>query len=73
MVIPESDYQIDIAPLIYDYIILALPIQKIHGKAGNKPAKCNSETLKHLDNHEEKNEIDPRWEALKNIKLDNNN
>mgnify|MGYP003806180297 CR=1 FL=1 len=73
MVIPESDFQIEVAPLIYDYIILSLPIQKIHGKHGIKPTKCNTDALKYLESHDDKDEIDPRWEALKNIKLDNNN
>lgn len=73
MVIPETDFQIDITDLIYDFIVLAIPMQKFHGKDGTKPATCNKETLEYLENDDQAKEIDPRWEALKNIKIDNNN
>ncbi len=73
MVIPESDYQIDVAPLLFDYITLAIPMKKVHGEDDLQSSGCDPETLKALENYTEKKGTDPRWDALKNIKLDNNN
>jgi uncharacterized metal-binding protein YceD (DUF177 family) len=73
MIIPESDYQIDIGKLIFDYITLAIPIKKVHGSDGLEPTGCDPEALKILENLTRKEGTDPRWDALKNIKLDNNN
>ncbi|MCF8267802.1 MAG: DUF177 domain-containing protein [Ignavibacteriales bacterium] len=73
LVIPESDYQIDISELIFDYISLSLPIKKVHGEDKKGNSLCDPEILNKLNRYSEKSEIDPRWEALKKLKLDNNN
>lgn len=63
---------IDLSQLIYEYINLCLPIQKLGCESpGNEP-QCNKEVLKYLkpENGEtkDKEEVDPRWAALKNLK-----
>ena len=67
IVIPESEYEINISPYIFEFINLSLPMKKVH-KDGN----CNEEmvnTIEKYTRQEENNkEIDPRWAALKNIK-----
>lgn len=67
--IPRSDSEINLAPFIYEYIFLMLPIQRMHpdDKQGN--STCNAEMLEKLSElsfTETKN--DPRWDALKKLK-----
>jgi uncharacterized protein len=63
---------IDLSQLIYEYINLCLPIQKMGCESpGNEP-QCNKEVLKYLtvekDKGKESEEVDPRWAALKKLK-----
>lgn len=69
IIIPKSDTEINLAPYIYEFISLMLPIQRIHpdDEAGN--STCNPEMLKKLDELSgNKKEFDPRWDALKKLK-----
>ena len=82
--IPEADGSIDLAWFMYESIILALPLQRIH-----EDGECNDEMTAKLKRHLiedvddetdedvsiEKNEtaIDPRWNALKGLIENNNN
>ncbi len=69
---PE-DYQINLAQIIYEYIILSIPLKHVHPSDHEGKSSCNPEMLKKLKEythpHEEKS--DGRWEQLK--KLLNNN
>ena len=74
---PE-DHKINLAQLIYEYIVLGIPMKHVHPDKKNGESGCNPEMLERIDNQSpqkeeenEKKEIDPRWEALK--KLKNNN
>ena len=71
MVIPENEYQIDVSELIFDYVSLFLPIKKVHGEDENGKSFCDGDVLSKLNEITEHHDVDPRWEALKNIKLDN--
>ncbi len=68
LIIPESDHQIDIAPYIYEYIYLLLPLQRIHPDDDEGNITCNNEVIKKLNELKKQNTIDPRWEALKKLK-----
>ncbi|MBQ8959352.1 MAG: DUF177 domain-containing protein [Bacteroidales bacterium] len=64
-----SEY--DIRPLVYEYIILAIPMHRVHPEG-----ECNPEVLAMLNaeaeapaEEETGDDIDPRWAALKDIKL----
>lgn len=70
LILPESEYQIDISRLINEYITLAMPIRHVHGDDENGVSLCNADALKKLEELSERHTIDPRWEKLKNIKLD---
>lgn len=64
----HDTHEIDVAPLIYEMIVLNLPRKKVHAsKAG-----CNAEVLERLKAAEtgddDKEDTDPRWEALKKLK-----
>ena len=65
----EDDY-IDIAPLIYDYIILCLPMQLLGCKEAGEEPQCNQEVLKFLKTQEaDSDNPDPRWEGLNKLKF----
>lgn len=70
--ISDNEYKIDLSQFLYEYIILSIPIKRAH--ADDSP--CNEEQMKKLSNmladdegKETKSKVDPRWEGLKNIKL----
>ena len=61
----------DIRPLVYEYIILAIPMHRVHPEG-----QCNPEVIallnQEMDVEAEESDIgtiDPRWAALKDIKL----
>ncbi len=70
MYISRDQTVIDLSQLIYEYVNLCLPIQKLGCKNPGQEPQCNQETLKYLGLGEKKeeNEEDPRWAALKNLK-----
>ena len=70
VVVPADQHDLDISSLIYEYIILSIPIHRVHPEG-----ECNPKVLQMLSRQEEptaeeENEMDPRWAALKDIKLD---
>ncbi|QSS98315.1 DUF177 domain-containing protein [Psychroflexus sp. ALD_RP9] len=72
LILPWSDYELNIAHYIYETIVLAIPQKRIH--PGVEDGTLNSEILDKLDElqpkaEEDKNEddIDPRWEDLKKL------
>lgn len=69
--IPLDSSEIDIAQYLYEYVTLLLPQRRIHPDKEGGASGCNAEALKILNKLSEKkgeDKIDPRWEALKNIK-----
>lgn len=64
IIIPETDSHIDISGFIYEYIMLALPIKKVHPDGEEA---CDPSVIEKL-NHHSSTEVDPRWEALKDLK-----
>jgi len=72
LVIPDSEYQVSVSDLIYDYISLSVPIKKVHPDDSEGNSTCNNEALSRLEQLSVQKGNDPRWEALKNIKLDKN-
>ena len=69
---PE-DYQINVAQIIYEYLILGIPLKHLHPVSKDGSAGCNPEMLEKLKKysplHEEKG--DDRWGKLKDL-LNNN-
>jgi len=70
--IDENEGILDMSWLIYEFIMLAIPIKHVHA-----PGKCNSAMTQKLEelsgavrSSEEEDEaaIDPRWEALLKVK-----
>lgn len=72
IVLKRSDTEINVASLIYEFINLAAPYISRCDDEGNTEW-CDSEMIEKLKQlapgpKEEIEDVDPRWEALKNIK-----
>ena len=82
VIIPEYEGDINLAWYLYEFIALALPTKRIHA-----PGKCNADMFNKLKKHTRRNEeddtfdtdeqqereIDPRWESLKNLQIEEDN
>ena len=74
LIIPHSEYQINIAQYVYEMLVLSVPLKKVH--PGVLDGSLQSEVLDRLeelqpkDTKENKEDIDPRWDALKKLLTD---
>lgn len=66
--IPQSAFELDVAPYIYESVVLELPLRNVHPEG-----QCNEAATKILDdmNTRAESKIDPRWNKLKDLKTDN--
>jgi uncharacterized metal-binding protein YceD (DUF177 family) len=71
--LPFGENELDLQQHLYEFILLALPIRKIHPDDEQGNSTCDPAMLKRLEDLkvEEEPENDPRWDELK--KLMNNN
>ena len=65
-------HQIDVAKLIYEFIVLSIPIRHVHPENEEGKSLCDPEMLQKLDEYKatdltEIDPIDPRWNDLKKI------
>jgi len=76
LIIPHAQYIINVAQYIYEAIILAVPLKRIHpGVIDGTLQSEILEKLKEFEIKEQKNNIeeaDPIWNKLKNIQIDKN-
>lgn len=71
--ISRTETHIDVSQLIYEFVILGIPIQKVHPEDQEGRPGCNPDVLKYLNSNTEKStEIDQRWSALMNLKTNKN-
>lgn len=67
IIIPEEG-EFDVSSLIYEYIILSLPIHRVHEDI----SECNQEIIDYLESAAnqvaETDDIDPRWKCLEELK-----
>lgn len=70
-VVEANTHDFDVSTLIYEYITLAVPMHRVHPEG-----QCNPEVIALLSKEEasesDEETIDPRWAALKDIKLEDN-
>ena len=69
MVMPADQHDFDLTSLIYEFIILSIPMHRVHPEG-----QCNPEIIDMLNGmqevaEEDEETIDPRWAALKDIEL----
>ncbi|MBO6025722.1 MAG: DUF177 domain-containing protein [Bacteroidales bacterium] len=72
VVVPAEEHAYDIRSLVYEYIILSIPIHRVHPEG-----ECNPQVIALLSHEEESSdereaETDPRWAALKDVKIEDN-
>lgn len=67
LIIPHNEYQLNVAQLIYEMIVLSLPIKRVH--PGIKDGTLKSDILNKLEDYQDTKEktLDPRWAKLKEI------
>ena len=71
VVMPAEEHAFDVRSLIYEYIILSIPMYRVHPEG-----ECNPEVLALLSHDEEPSDeetkTDPRWAALKDVQIEDN-
>ena len=64
--IPETDAEMDLSQIIYDYVCLSLPMQRVH-----EPGECNPEVMKRYaapqEAEDSTEEVDTPFSALKDL------
>lgn len=76
LILPHGEFELNVAQYIYELIILAIPIKRVH--PGIEDGTLQSDILKKLEElspkgteeSEESEEIDPRWNTLKKLLTD---
>jgi uncharacterized protein len=73
IIMPGDVPDFDLKQSLYEYIMLALPIKRMHPDDSRGNSTCDADMLKKLSEHivGDKDKTDPRWDELK--KLMNNN
>ncbi len=64
LILKDNAFEINVAPIIYEFITVNIPQKRVHFEG-----LCNQDLIDELDKfeHKEEQEIDPRWSALKDI------
>ena len=66
--VADSESHIDVSEIMYEFIHLSLPIQKVHPDHPDGSPGCDPEILKQLGyNADEEIKKDPRWDILNNL------
>jgi uncharacterized metal-binding protein YceD (DUF177 family) len=78
LILPHGEHEINISQIIYEMIALSIPFRKVH--PGIKDGTLDSEALRKLnelrveeikeDNNNTEDNIDPRWDKLKQLLTD---
>ena len=74
LVIPHGEHQVDAAQYVYEMLVLAVPQKRVH--PGVEDGTLDSEVLKKLEalqpkeKRDNKEDTDPRWDALKKLITD---
>ncbi|AXG75228.1 DUF177 domain-containing protein [Flavobacterium arcticum] len=77
LVLQHGDYQVDVTQYIYEMIVLSVPSKRVH--PGFSDGTMDADILDKLDelapkaqleDEQEENEIDPRWDELKKLLTD---
>jgi len=76
LIIPHGEYEINVAQYIYEFIVLSVPTKLVH--PGVIDGTLDSDILKKLeelspkdlDENNNNEEIDPRWNTLKKLLTD---
>ena len=69
--INSNDNELSIKHLLFELITLSLPNRRQHPVNEDGTTNCNTEMINLIDkyNHIEEKSSDPRWDALKDLKI----
>ena len=71
-VIPNTEQSLNIEQVLYEFLTLAVPLKKLHPRFEGEDEEgmelVYSSEEENEEEIEDENEVDPRWDALKNIK-----
>lgn len=79
LILPHGAYEFNISQFVYEMIVLGIPFKRVH--PGVEDGTLDSDLLDKLEELKPRNldliennkeSTDPRWDALKKIKTDNN-
>ena len=66
LLLDQSEYEIDVAELLFEFFVTSVPLQHMHPEG-----KCNQEVLEKLESYkvqETQEETNPMWDKLKELK-----
>jgi len=66
----DDEYQLDVSRIIYENIVLIIPIKNVHPDDEDGNSTCNKEQIDLIEQYSKRTENDSRWDALKNLKLE---
>jgi uncharacterized metal-binding protein YceD (DUF177 family) len=72
VILGKDDHEIDVSHMVYETIALGLPSRRYHDDELNGQV-CDEEVLQRLEEYQEKDEkddVDNRWSALKDLLTD---
>jgi uncharacterized metal-binding protein YceD (DUF177 family) len=71
--VPVDEHELDLQQQIYEFIMLALPIRRVHPADKKGKSTCDPVMLKKLEELiiEEEKDNDPRWDELRKLINDN--
>lgn len=76
LILPHGEFEIDIAQYIYEMIVLSVPLRRVHPgvKDGSLKTealtKLNELKVKEVKKENKEENIDPRWDKLKQLLTD---
>jgi uncharacterized protein len=70
LVITEKEHELDVSQFLYEYVVLMLPIKKVHGTDEHGNSLCDPEVTRYIKEVED-HPADPRWEVLRKLKDQN--
>jgi uncharacterized protein len=73
VIIPRDQDSIDLGQFMYEFIVLSIPIKKLHPDLRNEDENEDESDVKIVyststENKKKEQEADPRWEKLKKLK-----
>ena len=71
--VPRDENELDLRQYFYEFIHLALPIQRIHPENDSGESTCNPVMIQKLREHlvKENKKTDPAWDELRKLMNDN--
>ncbi len=66
LVVADSSRGYDMSHMINEMLLLAKPLKAVHSQTGDDV--CEASMISKIEEYSEKDEVDPRWAALQEIK-----